>query len=146
MIKIPSKIKYLSYAGIIPVLIGVIGSLELNFISNNINNLLVEFGLFFSAIILSFLGGGLFILETHYKSEINFKGLFISMCPSIWAVFSLLLPMSCFLLAIGYLATLERERSLSKSRTISFPNWWFKLRFQLTTLMIILLIILGFNV
>ena len=124
MIKIPSKIKYLSYAGIIPVLIGVIGSLELNFISNNINNLLVEFVLFFSAIILSFLGGGLFILETHYKSEINFKGLFISMCPSIWAVFSLLLPMSCFLLAIGYLATLERERSLSKARTISFPNWW----------------------
>ena len=124
----------------------MIGSLELNFISNNINNLLVEFGLFFSAIILSFLGGGLFILETHYKSEINFKGLFISMCPSIWAVFSLLLPMSCFLLAIGYLATLERERSLSKSKTISFPNWWFKLRFQLTTLMIILLIILGFNV
>ena len=146
MIKIPSKIKYLSYAGIIPVLIGVIGSLELNFISNNINNLLVEFGLFFSAIILSFLGGGLFILETHYKSEINFKGLFISMCPSIWAVFSLLLPMSCFLLAIGYLATLERERSLSKARTISFPNWWFKLRFQLTTLMILFLIILGFNV
>ena len=146
MIKIPSKIKYLSYAGIIPVLIGVIGSLELNFISNNINNLLVEFGLLFSAIILSFLGGGLFILETHYKSEINFKGLFISMCPSIWAVFSLLLPMSCFLLAIGYLATLERERSLSKARTISFPNWWFKLRFQLTTLMILLLIILGFNV
>ena len=146
MIKIPSKIKYLSYAGIIPVLIGVIGSLELNFISNNINNLLVEFGLFFSAIILSFLGGGLFILETHYKSEINFKGLFISMCPSIWAVFSLLLPMSCFLLAIGYLATLERERYLSKARTISFPNWWFKLRFQLTTLMIILLTILGFNV
>ena len=146
MIKIPSKIKYLSYAGIIPVLIGVIGSLELNFISNNINNLLVEFGLFFSAIILSFLGGGLFILETHYKSEINFKGLFISMCPSIWAVFSLLLPMSCFLLAIGYLATLERERSLSKSKTISFPDWWFKLRFQLTTLMILLLIILGFNV
>ena len=146
MIKIPSKIKYLSYAGIIPVLIGVIGSLELNFISNNINNLLVEFGLFFSAIILSFLGGGLFILETHYKSEINFKGLFISMCPSIWAVFSLLLPMSCFLLAIGYLATLERERSLSKSKTISFPNWWFKLRFQLTTLMVLLLIILGFNV
>ena len=38
MIKIPSKIKYLSYAGIIPVLIGVIGSLELNFISNNIKS------------------------------------------------------------------------------------------------------------
>ena len=68
------------------------------------------------------------------------------MCPSIWAVLSLLLPMTCFLLAIGFLATLERERSLSKAKIISFPNWWFKLRFQLTTAMIILLVVFGFNV
>mgnify|MGYP006267893289 FL=1 len=146
MIKIPSNVKYLSYAGIIPIIIGVIGSFNLNFISNNINELLVEFGVLFSAAILSFLGGGLFILETHYKSEINFKGLFISMCPSIWAVLSLLLPMTCFLLAIGFLATLERERYLSKSKIISFPNWWFRLRFRLTTAMIFLLVIFGFNV
>ena len=146
MIKIPSNVKYLSYAGIIPIIIGVIGSFNLNFISTNINELLVEFGVLFSAAILSFLGGGLFILETHYKSEINFKGLFISMCPSIWAVLSLLLPMTCFLLAIGFLATLERERYLSKSKIISFPNWWFRLRFRLTTAMIFLLIIFGFNV
>ena len=146
MIKIPSKVKYLSYAGIIPIIIGVIGSFNLNFISTNINELLVEFGVLFSAAILSFLGGGLFILETHYKSEINFKGLFISMCPSIWAVLSLLLPMTCFLLAIGFLATLERERYLSKSKIISFPNWWFRLRFRLTTAMIFLLVIFGFNV
>ncbi len=146
MIKIPSNVKYLSYAGIIPIIIGVIGSFNLNFISTNINELLVEFGILFSAAILSFLGGGLFILETHYKSEINFKGLFISMCPSIWAVLSLLLPMTCFLLAIGFLATLERERYLSKSKIISFPNWWFRLRFRLTTAMIFLLVIFGFNV
>ena len=146
MIKIPSKVKYLSYAGIIPIIIGVFGSFDLNLISNNINDLLIEFGVLFSAIILSFLGGGLFILETHYKSEVDFKGLFISMCPSIWAVLSLFLPMTCFLLAIGFLATLERERSLSKAKIISFPNWWFKLRFQLTTAMIILLVVLGFNV
>ena len=125
----------------------MIGSFDLNFISNNINDLLIEFGVLFSAIIYFFhLGGGLFILETHYKSEIDFKGLFISMCPSIWAVLSLLLPMTCFLLAIGFLATLERERSLSKAKIISFPNWWFKLRFHLTTAMIILLVVLGFNV
>ena len=146
MIKIPTEVKYLSYAGIIPVLMGVIGSLELSFINTNMNNSLIDFGVLFSATILSFLGGGLFILETHYKSEINFRGLFISMCPSIWAVFSLLLPMTCFLLAIGFLATLERERSLSKAKIISFPNWWFKLRFRLTTAMIFLLVVLGFNV
>ena len=144
MIKIPSKVKYLSYAGIIPIIIGVFGSFDLNFISNNINELLIEFGVLFSATILSFLGGGLFILETHYKSKIDFKGLFISMCPSIWAVFSLLLPMTCFLLAVGFLTTLERERYLS--RIIILPNWWLKMRFQLTTLMVFLLIIMGFNV
>ena len=146
MIKIPTEVKYLSYAGIIPVLMGVIGSLELSFINTNINNSLIDFGVLFSATILSFLGGGLFILETHCKSEINFRGLFISMCPSIWAVFSLLLPMTCFLLAIGFLATLDRERYLSKAKIISFPNWWFKLRFRLTTAMILLLVVLGFNV
>ena len=114
MIKIPSKVKYLSYAGIIPIIIGVFGSFDLNLISNNINDFLIEFGVLFSATILSFLGGGLFILETHYKSEIDFKGLFISMCPSIWAVLSLLLPMTCFLLAIGFLATLEMSNFFSR--------------------------------
>ena len=42
MIKIPSKVKYLSYAGIIPIIIGVFGSFDLNFISNNINDLLLS--------------------------------------------------------------------------------------------------------
>ncbi|MFL2802991.1 MAG: DUF3429 domain-containing protein [Paracoccaceae bacterium] len=144
MIIIPSNVKYLSYAGIIPILIGVIGSFDLNLMSNSINTWLVEFGLLFSALILSFLGGCLFIFEIHLKSEIDFKGILISMCPSIWAVFSLLLPMSCFFLAIGFLATLERERSLAK--IIIFPNWWLKMRFRLTTLIVLLLVIMGFNV
>ena len=144
MIIIPSKVKYISYAGMIPILMGVIGSFDLSLMGNNINNWLVELGILFSAIILSFLGGCLFIFETHSKSEINFKGLMVSMCPSIWAVFSLLLPMTCFLLAVGFLTTLERERYLSK--IIILPNWWLKMRFQLTTLMVFLLIIMGFNV
>ena len=144
MITIPSKVKYISYAGIIPTLMGVIGSFDLSLMGNNINNWLVELGMLFSAIILSFLGGCLFVFETHLKSEINSKGLMMSMCPSIWAVFSLLLPMTCFLLAVGFLTTLERERYLS--RKIIFPNWWLKMRFQLTTLMVFLLIIMGFNV
>ena len=144
MIIIPSKVKYISYAGMIPILMGVIGSFDLSLMGNNINNWLVELGMLFSAIILSFLGGCLFIFETHSKSEINFKGLMVSMCPSIWAVFSLLLPMTCFLLAVGFLSTLERERYLS--RKIILPNWWLKMRFQLTASMVLLLIVMGFNV
>ena len=104
MAKIPNKVKYLSYAGIIPIIMGVIGSLDLYFISNRLNLLLVETAFFFSASILSFLGGCLFVFETHSKSEFNFKGIII------------------------------------------FPNWWLKLRFSLTTLMVISLVIMGFNV
>ena len=144
MIIIPPKVKYLSYAGTIPIIMGVIGSFDLNLVDNNINDWLVEFGTLFSAIILSFLGGCLFVFETHSKYDFDFKGLMMSMCPSIWAVFSLLLPMTCFLLAVGFLTTLERERYLS--RIIILPNWWLKMRFQLTTLMVFLLIIMGFNV
>ena len=65
MITIPSKVKYISYAGIIPILTGVVGSFDLSLMGNNINNWLVELGMLFSAIILSFLGGCLFIFETH---------------------------------------------------------------------------------
>jgi len=87
--------------------------------------------------------GGLnaIINDERYRSvfyQVIVFGLFI------WAVFSLLLPMTCFLLAVGFLTTLERERFLS--RIIILPNWWLKMRFQLTTLMVFLLIIMGFNV
>ena len=96
MIKIPSKVKYLSYAGIIPIIMGVIGSFDLSLMGNNINSFLVELGMLFSTVILSFLGGCLFVFEIHSKSEINFKGLMMSMCPPIWAVFSLLLPCNVY--------------------------------------------------
>ena len=54
MITIPSKVKYLSYAGIIPIIMGVIGSFDLSLMGNNINSFLVELGMLFSTVILSF--------------------------------------------------------------------------------------------
>ncbi len=144
MIKIPSEVKYLSYAGIIPILMGLVGSFDFNLVSDNFNNWLVEFGLLFSALILSFLGGCIFIFEISFNSKFNFKGILLSMFPSIWAALSLQIPMTCFLLAIGFLATLERERYLA--RIIELPKWWLKMRFRLTTLIVLLLIIMGFNV
>ena len=56
MITIPPKVKYISYAGIIPILMGVIGSFDLSLLGHNINNWLVELGMLSSAVILSFLG------------------------------------------------------------------------------------------
>ena len=143
MIHIPKPIYYLSFMGLLPVIAGAIGSLDFVFLGEEINNGLHKFGLIFSALILSFLGGSLFVFEILLKEKIEIKGLIISMLPSIWAIGAINLPLSGFLLAIGYLATLERERILN--RTCKLPTWWLGMRLRLTSLMIIFLIIIGFN-
>ena len=143
MIHIPKPIYYLSLMGLLPVIAGAIGSLDFVFLGEEINNGLHKFGLIFSALILSFLGGSLFVFEILLKEKIEIKGLIISMLPSIWAIGAINLPLSGFLLAIGYLATLERERILN--RTCKLPTWWLGMRLRLTSFMIIFLIIIGFN-
>ena len=143
MTHIPKPIYYLSFMGLLPVIAGAIGSLDFVFLGEEINNGLHKFGLIFSALILSFLGGSLFVFEILLKEKIEIKGLIISMLPSIWAIGAINLPLSGFLLAIGYLATLERERILN--RTCKLPTWWLGMRLRLTSFMIIFLIIIGFN-
>ncbi|MFL2790846.1 MAG: DUF3429 domain-containing protein [Paracoccaceae bacterium] len=143
MIHKPKPIYYLSLMGLLPVIAGAIGSLDFVFLGEEINNGLHKFGLIFSALILSFLGGSLFVFEILLKEKIEIKGLIISMLPSIWAIGAINLPLSGFLLAIGYLATLERERILN--RTCKLPTWWLGMRLRLTSFMIIFLIIIGFN-
>ena len=143
MMIIPKPVYYLSIMGLLPVIAGAIGSLNLIFLGDEFNKWLQEFGILFSAIILSFLGGSIFIFEILLKKKIEFKGLVISMLPSIWAIAAVNLPLSSFLLAIGYLATLERERVLF--RTCNLPAWWLSMRLRLTSLMILVLIIIGFN-
>lgn len=143
MTHIPKPIYYLSFMGLLPVIAGAIGSLDFVFLGEEINNGLHKFGLIFSALILSFLGGSLFVFEILLKEKIEIKGLIISMLPSIWAISAINLPLSGFLLAIGYLATLERERILN--RTCKLPTWWLGMRLRLTSFMIIFLIIIGFN-
>ena len=138
MIHKPKPIYYLSLMGLLPVIAGAIGSLDFVFLGEEINNGLHKFGLIFSALILSFLGGSLFVFEILLKEKIEIKGLIISMLPSIWAIGAINLPLSGFLLAIGYLATLERERILN--RTCKLPTWWLGMRLRLTSFMIIFLI------
>ena len=143
MIIIPKPVYYLSIMGLLPVIAGAIGSLNFIFLGEEFNRWLQEFGILFSAMILSFLGGSLFIFEILLKKKIEFKGLVISMLPSIWAIAAVNLPLSSFLLAIGHLAILERERVLL--RTCKLPIWWLSMGLRLTSLMILALIIIGFN-
>ena len=143
MTVIPKPIYYLSLLGLLPVIAGVLGSFNFLMLGGEINVWLYKFGLLFSDLILSFLGGCLFVFEILLKPKLEFKGLVLSIIPSLWAIISINLPMSSFLLAIGFLAILERERILR--RNCELPPGWLRMRLQLTTLLIIALIVMGFN-
>ena len=143
MTEISKPIYYLSLLGLLPVIAGVLGSFNFLMLGVEINIWLYKFGLLFSALILSFLGGCLFVFEILLKPKLEFKGLVLSIMPSLWAIISINLPMSSFLLAIGFLAILERERILQ--RNYELPPGWLRMRLHLTTLLIIALIVMGFN-
>ena len=131
MTAIPKPIYYLSLLGLLPVIAGVLGSFDFLMLGTEINVWLYKFSLLFSALILSFLGGCLFVFEILLKPKFEFKGLALSIIPSLWAIVSINLPMSSFLLTIGFIAILERERILQ--RNCQLPPWWLKMRFRLTT-------------
>jgi len=143
MTTIPKPIYFLSLLGLLPIIAGAIGSLELLMLGKELNDWLYKFGLLFAALILSFLGGCLLVFEILLKPKLELKGLALSIMPSLWAIISINLPMSAFSLAIGFLATLERERIIQ--RNCKLPPWWLRMRLRLTTLIIIFLIVIGFN-
>ena len=143
MTEISKPIYYLSLLGLLPVIAGALGSFNFLMLGVEINIWLYKFGLLFSALILSFLGGCLFVFEILLKPKLEFKGLVLSIIPSLWAIISINLPMSSFLLAVGFLAILERERILR--RNCKLPPGWLRMRLHLTTLLIIALIVMGFN-
>ena len=140
---IPKPVYFISLLGLLPAIAGVVGSFNFSPLGEEINHFLYEFGLLFNALILSFLGGCIFIFEILLKPKLELKGIALSMAPSLWAIIAINSPISCFLLAIGFLAALERERILV--RNLKLPAWWLKMRLQLTSLMVFALILMGFN-
>ena len=140
---IPKPVYFVGLLGLLPAIAGVVGSFNFSHLGEEINHFLYEFGLLFNALILSFLGGCIFIFEILLKPKLELKGIALSMVPSIWAIIAINSPISSFLLAIGFLAALERERILV--RNLKLPAWWLKMRLQLTSLMVFALILMGFN-
>ena len=140
---IPKPVYFVGLLGLLPAIAGVVGSFNFSHLGEEINHFLYEFGLLFNALILSFLGGCIFIFEILLKPKLELKGIALSMAPTLWAIIAINSPISSFLLAIGFLAALERERILV--RNLKLPAWWLKMRLQLTSLMVFALILMGFN-
>ena len=71
--------------------------------------------------------------------------LWVSVAPVLLALLSIIIPfMQSFVLALGFLVVLEIERKLHKIK--SLPEWWLNLRFPMTSIVVLLLIFLGFRI
>ena len=145
MKSVPKPVLTFSILGLLPLLLGVI----LSFFSFNFSTELIGFiigiSLIYAGLILSFLGGCLFAFEIKNMTNSSWQSLIFSFLPTLWAFSALSLPhFKASTLAVGFLVTYELDRKALKNKLA--PPWWLKLRLPLTTAVILLLIILGFNV
>jgi len=112
-------------------------------LSEQMVEIMVRMSIIYAGLILSFLGGCLFAFEIKSDTDYSWQTLIFSFVPTFWAFSALSLPnFKASALAIGFLITYELDRKALKNKLT--PNWWLALRLPLTTVVIVLLIILGF--
>ena len=138
---VPKSVVLASLLGLIPILIGLISTFNIG-LNESIKEEFIKISIIYSGFILSFMSGCVFyVLSLERGRELL---LWISILPVLLALLSIIIPfMQSFVLAVGFLVVLELERKLYKLG--SLPNWWLNLRFPMTSLVVVLLIFLGFR-
>ncbi len=144
MRSIPTNFKVIGVFGLLPFLIGIIGTLNFQLLPDFFNNWLINLSLLYAGLILSFLGGCVFAFESLELEKPYLKRLVFSILPTLWALSALQLEhFKAGALAIGFLALYELDRKIARRKIT--PEWWLSLRLPLTTTVIISLAIIGFN-
>ena len=139
---VPKSVLLASLLGLIPILIGVISTFNIG-LSVSLKKEFIGIAMIYSGFILSFMSGCVFYVSSLEKERVLL--LWLSISPVILALLSIIIPfMQSFVLALGFLIVLEIERKLYKLG--SLPKWWLNLRFPMTSVVILLLIFLGFRV
>ena len=139
---VPKSVVLASLLGLIPIFIGIASTFNIG-INESLKEDIIRIAIVYSGFILSFMSGCVF-----YVSSLERKGvllLWFSITPVLLALLSIVIPfMQTFVLALGFLVVLEIERKLYKLK--SLPEWWLKLRFPMTSVVVMLLIFLGFRI
>ena len=139
---IPRSVVLASLLGLIPIFIGIASTFNIG-INESLKEDIIRIAIVYSGFILCFMSGCVF-----YVSSLERKGvllLWFSITPVLLALLSIVIPfMQTFVLALGFLVVLEIERKLYKLK--SLPEWWLKLRFPMTSVVVMLLIFLGFRI
>ena len=139
---VPKSVVLASLLGLIPILIGLTSTFNIG-LNENLRENFIRIAILYSGFILSFMSGCVFYVSSLAKERVVL--LWFSIVPVLLALLSIIMPfMQSFILALGFLVVLEIERKLQKVR--SLPEWWLNLRFPMTSIVVVLLIFLGFRI
>ena len=139
---VPISVLIASLLGLIPMLMGLASTFNLG-LPESLREDFIRIAIVYSGFILSFMSGCVFYVSSLEQEKRLL--LWFSIVPVLLALLSIVIPfMQPFVLALGFLFILELERKLHKLR--SLPQWWLNLRFPMTSIVVILLIFLGFRI
>ena len=140
--KVPKSVMLASLLGLIPILVGLASTFNIG-LSENLKDELIRIAIIYSGFILSFMSGCVFYVSSLDKERVFL--LWFSIVPVLLALLSVAVPfMKSFVIALGFLIVLEIERKLYKFQNL--PEWWLNLRLPMTTIVVFLLIFMGFRI
>ena len=140
--RVPKSVMLASFLGIIPILMGLASTFKIG-LSESLKEELIRIAIIYSGFILSFMSGCVFYISSLDRERVFL--LWFSIVPVLLALLSVAVPfMQSFVIALGFLIVLEIERKLFKIRTL--PEWWLNLRFPMTSIVVFLLIFMGFRI
>ena len=140
--KVPKSVMLASLLGLIPILVGLASTFNIG-LRESWKEELIRIAIIYSGFILSFMSGCVFYISSLDRERVFL--LWLSIVPVLLALLSVAVPfMQSFVIALGFLIVLEMERKLFKIKTL--PEWWLNLRFPMTSLVVFLLIFMGFRI
>ena len=140
--RVPKSVMLASFLGLIPILVGLASTFKIG-LSESLKEELIRIAIIYSGFILSFMSGCVFYISSLDRERVFL--LWFSIVPVLLALLSVALPfMQSFVIALGFLIVLEIERKLYKIKTL--PEWWLNLRLPMTTIVVFLLIFIGFRI
>ena len=139
---VPKSVMLASLLGLIPILVGLASTFDIG-LHESLKEELIRIAIIYSGFILSFMSGCVFYISSLDRERVFL--LWFSIVPVLLALLSVALPfMQSFVIALGFLIVLEIERKLYKIKTL--PEWWLNLRLPMTTIVVFLLIFIGFRI
>ena len=139
---VPKSVMLASLLGLIPILVGLASTFNIG-LRESLKEELIRIAIIYSGFILSFISGCAFYISSLDRERVFL--LWFSIVPVLIALLSVAVPfMQSFVIALGFLIVLEMERKLFKIRTL--PEWWLNLRFPMTSIVVFLLIFMGFRI